>query len=57
MKPTRNRTFCNGCGKTKMLFDSQSKADNFIKFNSDTILEETGKAPGMHYGIINLSLN
>lgn len=49
MKPTKNKTFCNGCRRPKMLFESQQKADNFIKFNSATILEETGKAPVRSY--------
>ena len=49
MKPTRNKHFCNGCGRTKMLFESQSKADNFIKFNGEDILEETGRKPVRSY--------
>ncbi|MDO4202540.1 MAG: hypothetical protein Q4D25_10575 [Bacteroidales bacterium] len=49
MKPTRNKHFCNGCGHTKMLFESQSKADNFIKFNGEDILEETGRKPVRSY--------
>lgn len=32
-----------------MLFESQAKAENFIKFNGDEILEETGKAPTRSY--------
>lgn len=32
-----------------MLFESQSKADNFIKFNSDEIAKQTGKAPSRSY--------
>lgn len=49
MKPTRNKHFCNGCGRTKMLFESQSKADNFIKFNGEAMLEETGRMPVRSY--------
>lgn len=49
MKPTRNKHFCNGCGHTKILFESQSKADNFIKFNGESILEETGRMPVRSY--------
>ena len=49
MKPTKNKVFCIGCKHHKMLFDSQSKADNFIKFNSDEIAEQTGKAPSRSY--------
>lgn len=29
----------------KMLFEGKKNADNFIHFNQDTILEESGKAP------------
>jgi hypothetical protein len=32
-----------------MLFETQSKADNFIKFNADTILEASGKSPERSY--------
>lgn len=32
-----------------MLFESQSKADNFIKFNRDEIAEQSGKAPSRSY--------
>ena len=38
MKPIKNRRFCIACQKQKMLFDSQSKADNFLKFNAKEIL-------------------
>ena len=49
MKPTRNKIFCYGCRKHKMLFETQSKADNFIRYNSEGILEENGKAPVRSY--------
>ncbi len=49
MKPTKNVVFCIGCQRPKMLFESQSKADNFMKYNSDAILEENGKAPVRSY--------
>ena len=32
-----------------MLFETQAKADNFIKYNSEGILEENGKAPVRSY--------
>lgn len=32
-----------------MLFESESKASNFIKFNKDEIVKETGKAPVRSY--------
>ena len=49
MKPTKNRVHCAACGKPKMLFETQDKADNFIKHNGDEILEETGKTPTRSY--------
>lgn len=49
MKQNKNTIFCYGCHKHKMLFESQAKAENFIKYNSDGILEENGKAPVRSY--------
>lgn len=34
MKP-KNRYFCMGCQRHKMLFESKNKADNFLKFNKN----------------------
>ena len=36
MKP-KNRVMCPDCGRLKMFFESESKANNFIKFNKDDI--------------------
>ena len=33
MKP-KNRILCPDCGRPKILFESESKANNFIKFNA-----------------------
>jgi hypothetical protein len=44
MKP-KNRIYCRECGKSKLLFESEKKALNFIKFNGDEILGESGRAP------------
>lgn len=49
MKPTRNHIYCPSCGHEKMLFESQAKADAFIRFNSGKMLAETGKAPVRSY--------
>lgn len=49
MKPTKNRMFCLASKKYKMIFETQAKADNFLKFNHDEILEENGKAPVRSY--------
>ena len=37
------------CGRPKMLFETKAKADNFIKFNSSEIMEESDKAPIRSY--------
>lgn len=36
MKP-KHRVMCPDCGRSKMLFESESKARNFIKWNGDDI--------------------
>ena len=45
MKPKKNRIYCNACGGVRILFPTKKKADNFIRFNADEIMDETGKAP------------
>lgn len=47
--PHRNKVYCSCCGKNKILFQDKSKADNFIKFNSESILAENGYAPIRSY--------
>ena len=49
MKPIKNRIFCMECQRPKMLFESKSKAINFIRFNSDEIKNENGIAPTRVY--------
>ena len=49
MKPSKNKVYCYGCGRTKMLFESEQKALNFIKYNNKDILEDSGKAPSRVY--------
>jgi hypothetical protein len=50
MKPTKNRVYCPDCGRTKMLFEEEKKALNFIKFNADSMTEEcNGKVPTRAY--------
>lgn len=36
-KKPKNRIMCPDCGKQKMLFETEAKANNFIKFNKDDI--------------------
>lgn len=40
MKPKNNRIFCPDCGKAKMLFETERKAQNFIRFNGQDILRD-----------------
>lgn len=49
MKPTKNRVYCQDCGRVKMLFETQKKADTFLKFNSEDIEGESGYAPQRSY--------
>lgn len=49
MKPSRSLVFCRESGRSKTLFKTESKADNFIKFNADEIRESTGFAPVRSY--------
>ena len=45
MKPTNNRIYCIGCRHTKMLFESEQKAANFIRFNQEEIALSSKKVP------------
>lgn len=49
MKPIKNKVYCRDCGKTKMLFESERKAENFIKFNKNEIEKESGYGPQRIY--------
>ena len=49
MKPTKNRNYCKDCGRIKMLFETEKKADTFIKFNSLEIETEAGYSPTRSY--------
>ena len=42
MKPTKNRVFCRDALRHKMVFETEKKANNFIKFNKEEVLQETG---------------
>lgn len=53
MKPKHNRIFCIGCHHGKMWFESQAKADNFLKFNKESIA--AGRAKCRHAVTIVLS--
>lgn len=49
MKPSKNRIVCPQNGRIKMLFESEKKALNFIKFNGDNIQNENGLSPCRAY--------
>lgn len=48
MKP-KNRTYCPCCQKLKLSFETEAKAENFMKYNADDIYKETGKKPVRTY--------
>ena len=41
-KPTRNRIWCPDCRRPKMLFETERKASDFIKWNGDEIYTHNG---------------
>lgn len=49
MKPTKNKIFCRNCDRYKMLFETEKKANYFIKFNQEEIQEEAGYSPQRSY--------
>lgn len=49
MKPSRSLVYCREARRQKTLFESESKANNFIKFNADEIRESSGFAPVRSY--------
>lgn len=49
MKKPKNKVFCYGCNKEKILFETKEKADNFIRFNSGEFLEKGKKAAVSSY--------
>ena len=50
-KPTRNRVMCPDCKRMKMLFETESKARDFIKFNGNEI-----ESDGVSFGYISAQL-
>lgn len=49
MKPSKNNVYCIRAQHTKMLFPTESKANNFIRFNAEEIQKENGFAPVRSY--------
>ncbi len=48
MKP-KNRIYCRGCGRLKILFESEAEANLFIRYNKEDIEGTTGKSPVRSY--------
>lgn len=49
MKPIKNRVFCIDSGRQKQLFGTEKEAQNFIKFNSEEMMETEERAPVRSY--------
>ncbi len=49
MKPSKSRVFCNDCKRSKILFETEKKANRFISFNQEVIKKEKGYAPKRSY--------
>ena len=48
MKP-KNRVMCPDCGRPKMLFESEKKAQNFLKFNMDAVNPKGDRTMRVYY--------
>lgn len=48
MKPIK-KVYCGQCGESRVLFETRSKAMNFIRYNAADIREESGFAPVRAY--------
>ena len=42
-KPNKCRVMCPDIGRQKMLFDTEEKAKNFIKFNGEELTNDASK--------------
>lgn len=49
MKPTKSRVMCPDCGKQKMLFETEKKAQNFLKFNGDAVNPDGTREMRVYY--------
>jgi hypothetical protein len=48
MKP-KNRVMCPDCGKQKMLFETEKKAETFLKFNMDEVNPDGTREMRVYY--------
>ncbi|MDD5770566.1 MAG: hypothetical protein PHE25_06350 [Candidatus Gracilibacteria bacterium] len=49
MKPNKSVVYCNNCERRKILFETEKKAENFMKFNNDEIESKSGYSPQRSY--------
>ncbi len=48
MKP-KNRVMCPDCGRSKMLFETEKKAENFLKFNGNEVNPKGDRTMRVYY--------
>ena len=44
-----SRVYCNACGKEKLQFDSEDRAERYIEYNAPRIEKAKGYAPARAY--------
>ena len=49
MKPNKSFVYCTNSNRRKMLFETEKKAENFMKFNNEEIKKESGYSPQRSY--------
>ena len=49
MKPNKSFVYCTDSNRRKMLFETEKKAENFMKFNNEEIEKESGYSPQRSY--------
>jgi len=49
MKPSKSRVMCPDCGRQKMLFESEKKAQNFLKFNEVAVNPDGTREMRVYY--------
>ena len=49
MKPNKSFVYCTNSNRRKMLFETEKKAENFMKFNNEEIEKESGYSPQRSY--------
>lgn len=49
MKPNKSFVYCTNGNRRKILFETEKKAENFMKFNNEEIKKESGYSPQRSY--------